>query len=156
MGKAKILFVYPYNIIGDVVDIAEGEGLDPSHVAVFACGGLLEAVREGVVVSPANKYDGHKIEVVEVEVPFPEIGEAAGHLLQGRHYGLFTSCLSGLIRDTTGKEIAIGDDSSANCSEVGVLYLRCCGVDLFPLVPAKCITPRALLEALRKEKKNVA
>ena len=153
MGAAKILFVYPYNIIGEVVDIAEGPGLNPSHVAVYACGGLLEAVREGVVVSPADKYKDHQVEIVEVEVPFPEIGQAAGHLLQGRNYGLFTSCLSGLIRETTGEEIAIGDDSSANCSEVGVLYLRCCGLDLLPLVPAKCITPRALLEELRRLEK---
>jgi len=151
MKNVKVLFVYPYNIIGEIVDIASGPGLDPSHVAVYACGGLLEATREGVVVRPSDKYKDHQTEIVEVEVPFPEIAEAAGHLMQGRHYGLFTSCLSGLIRETTGEVFSLGDDSSANCSEVGVLYLRCAGLDLFPLVPAKCITPRALLEALRRK-----
>jgi len=148
LAKVKVLFVYAHNVVGEIVDFAEGKGEDPSHVAVFACGGLLEAIQPAVTVSPVDKYAVCKTRTITVEVPDIEAAEAEGQRLIGTPYGLVTDCVSGLIHDVTSRHVVFNGAGTANCSETGTRYLRAGGLDVLPGIPADCVTPKDLLLAL--------
>ena len=58
MGTRKILFVWPHNKVGEFIDHMQGPGDDPSHVAVYALGGLLEAVEQGgATLLPIERFN---------------------------------------------------------------------------------------------------
>jgi hypothetical protein len=175
-GIARILFVWPHNIAGEIVDFAEGvaqegfveevkdtlEGVDddPAHVAIITSQGrpedgparicLLEAVAPKSKLSRLNKYDGIKTELYEIPVPNIDAAENLVPKLVDIPYGLATKCVSGMIYDLTGYQVPIGGDRSANCSGIGITYLREGGYDPLTGVVVDCITPSDLRNALRK------
>jgi hypothetical protein len=156
VAKVQVLFVYPHGnvlekIVGEFIDVAEGRGDDPCHAAVFACGGILEAIRCGVVVSEIDRYKDCKTKMLEVDIPNIEAAENEGQKLIGTPYGLVTDCVSGGLHDITGIHCKGNGEKTVNCSETVTRYLRAGGFNVLPDTPADCITPRDLLAALNKE-----
>jgi len=145
--QVKVLFVFPHNITSECIDIAQGIGEDPCHVAVFGCGGLLESVRPAVRISKdITIYDNCKTEIIEVEVEDISEAEKLGYSLVGRPYG-YKSCISGFINGLTGANVDFNSDS-INCSEVGTLYLRACKLNILQGEPESCVTPKILYREL--------
>lgn len=153
--QVKVLFVFPHNITSECIDIAQGIGEDPCHVAILGCGGLLESVRPKVTISSIDSYKDCKTEIIIVDVPDLESAEAEGYTLVGRPYG-YKSCVSGFIHGVTGSHVDFNTDS-VDCSEVGTRYLRAGRLDVLSGEPANCVTPKMLYqELLVIGKKDVA
>lgn len=155
MAKVKVLFIYPHGkgvrrLIGEVVDIAEGRGEDPCHVAGFRQNGkLLEAIQPAVTdATDPRFYDDCKVRIIIVEVPDITAAEAEADRLIGTPYGLITDCVSGLIHETTGRHVVLDDRGTANCSETWTRILRAGGLNVLPETPADCVTPLDLMLAL--------
>lgn len=154
MAVYKVLCIYPHGegvrrIIGDIVDIAEGKGNDPCHIAGFRRNGkLLEAIQPCVTEdTDPHFYDDCKVRVIFVEVPDAESAEKEAESLIGVPYGLVTDCVSGLIHTVTGKHVSNGK-KTVNCSETWTRILRAGGLKFLEDSPADCITPLEFMNAL--------
>jgi len=145
--KVDVLFYYGHDWIGKVIDAVEGKGKDPSHTGLFMFGGLLEAVKEGFVKSPATTYDGLETKIITVDVPDMEAAEVKAKALLGKRYG-YIDCVNGGLHDLTGKNVPGDGEITVNCSEAVCRILRAGGLDILPGVYADDVTPADLLKAL--------
>jgi len=145
--KVNVLFYFGHDWIGKVIDAVEGPGKDPSHTGIFMFGGLLEAVKEGFVKSPATTYDGLDTKIITVDVPDMGAAETKALTLLGTTYG-YIDCVNGGLHDLTGKNVPGDGEITANCSEAVCRILRAGGLDILPGVYADDITPADLLRAL--------
>lgn len=149
MGSLQLLFVYPHDLVGAVVDAGQGPGLDPCHVGAFAFDGVFEATTDGVGVTlDFVKYDGKLVEIVEIDVPDLAACLARWRKLDGKPYGLLGSCVAGGIHDIFHRIIRLNFKVGYNCSETMTVGLRYGGLPLAPGHPAYCITPRYLLSEI--------
>lgn len=122
--------------------IQEITGGEWSHVAIFAFGGLVEAVPLRVTVSSVDRYRDFRTEFVDFYVP--DLDSALHELKQlvGRPYSLL-SCLSGGLYDVFGVELVV-PAGAVDCAQLVVLALRAGGAVLQPEVPDSCFSPQGL------------
>lgn len=151
-GIAKIMFLWPTgsnDILGKIIQAGEGGADEPTHVAVVLGSCLLEATALGVRKTPLPKYTQRRRQVWELDVPEPAHGVLAAEILEGRSYS-YLACFSGLLRDQFGMKLPFVSCCQDDCSEVGTIYLRCQGLDVFGMDNPAAITPRDLYgEVLR-------
>ncbi|MBP2644305.1 MAG: hypothetical protein H6Q67_2192 [Firmicutes bacterium] len=145
--KVKVLFVYPHDWIGKIIDAAEGPGEDVCHTGIFMLDALLEATSAGFIKSPVDTYRNCKTKIVAVDVPDIDDAELEAKRLLNTPYG-WTSCVNGGIHDITGYQIPGDGEVTVNCSEVVCRILRAGGLDILPGVYADGVTPADLFRAL--------
>jgi hypothetical protein len=130
MGTAKIMFLWPASkndIIGKIIQSVEGED-QPTHVAVVLEDSLLEATSIGVRQTNRDRYEVRRREIIEIEVLHKECANVATAMLLGRGYSYF-SCLMGFFRKK-GLKLPFNSPYD-DCSEVGTLFLRSQGLNVF-------------------------
>jgi hypothetical protein len=88
-------------------------------------------------------------EVWTVSVPYPEHGIIAAQLLEGRKYG-YLPCLAGFLRDKFNIKVPFINSYYDDCSEVGTIYLRCMGMELFGIDNPAGITPKDLYDEIQR------
>lgn len=147
MMDVNVLFVYPQDWFGRLIDVVEGAGDDPSHCGIFMLDGLLEAIEGGFLKSPADTYRDCRSRMVVIDVP--NIGDAQleAKRLLNTPYG-YIDCVNAGIYDVTGKMIPGDGELTVSCSEAVTRILRAGGLDVLPGVYADCVTPADLLRAL--------
>ncbi|SDD90451.1 hypothetical protein [Sporomusa acidovorans] len=130
MRTAKIMFLWPTSendLVGKIIQSVEGPD-QPTHVAVVLEDSLLEATSIGVRQTDRNRHINRRREIIEIKVPHPECANVATAMLLGRGYSYF-SCLMGYFRK---KGIKFPFNSPYDdCSEVGTLFLRSQGLNVF-------------------------
>lgn len=147
MPNINVLFSYPTDIIGRVIDLAEGRGPDPCHSGIFILGGLCQALKQGFVKSPPDVYEGARHAVMTVVIKDMTAAETKAQELLGTPYG-YIDCVNGGIHDILGKVIPGDGEITVNCSEAVIRILRAGGTDPLEGVPADCVTPADLFKAL--------
>lgn len=147
LANIDILFSYPTDFIGRVIDLAEGKGPDPCHCGVFILDGLCQALSQGFVKSPADVYDSERHAVMTVAIKDIAAAESKAQELLGTPYG-YLDCVNGGIHDILGKVVPGDGEFTINCSEGVTRILRAGGMDLLPGIPADCVTPADLFHAL--------
>ena len=160
MSKVNLIFVYPHtdtlkdSIVGEVVELVEGGKpetgkLYPVHVGGFILGGILEALKDGVVVTMnRNKYLDDKTELVNINIPDMLSATIAAKRYVGDDYSFFGSCYAGAVHDLLKMIIHIRHKKGEDCSEVWTEILRAGGINILPGIPAYCVTPKDLYIAL--------
>jgi hypothetical protein len=149
---AKIMFLWPTDstdILGKIIQTGEGGEDDPTHVAVVLDSCLLEATALGVRKTPLPKYAHRRRQVWEIEVPEPTHRVLAAEILEGRSYS-YLACFSGLLRDRFGIKLPFVSCCQDDCSEVGTIYLRCQGLEVFGIENPATITPQDLYEEMQR------
>ncbi|MBP2660533.1 MAG: hypothetical protein H6Q69_3565 [Firmicutes bacterium] len=148
MAKVDVLFSYPVNEFGKIIDWAEGPGDNPSHAAIFMLGGILEALDNGFVKSPLTAYDGFKTTILTVDLPDIEVAEKEAEKLLGTPYG-WRACLDGGLHDLLGVTVPGDGEKTVDCSEAVTRILQAGGLDIFPDFSADNVTPADLLNKLQ-------
>jgi len=143
-----VLFSYPVNEFGKIIDWAEGPGDNPSHAAIFMLGGILEALDNGFVKSPLTAYDGFKTTILTVDLPDIEVAEKEAEKLLGTPYG-WRACLDGGLHDLLGVTVPGDGEKTVDCSEAVTRILQAGGLDIFPDFSADNVTPADLLNKLQ-------
>jgi len=148
LAKVDVLFSYPVNEFGKIIDWAEGPGDNPSHAAIFMLGGILEALDNGFVKSPLTAYDGFKTTILTVDLPDIEVAEKEAEKLLGTPYG-WRACLDGGLHDLLGVTVPGDGEKTVDCSEAVTRILQAGGLDIFPDFSADNVTPADLLNKLQ-------
>ena len=148
MAKVDVLFSYPCTPFGELVNLAEGAGDNPSHAAIFMLGGILEALDNGFVKSPLNAYDGFKTTILSVDVPNIEAAEKEADKLLGTPYG-WRACIDGGLHDLLGVTVPGDGEKTVDCSEAVTRILQAGGLDIFLDFSADNVTPADLLKKLQ-------
>lgn len=145
----KFLICYPHEKYGEVIDVFEGPGRDPCHVAIILDNGLLEALFTGVTISELDSYADYYTEMWGLNAPQEENLSDFAAKSVGRHYSR-----AGLVQawcyQWFGVQLPLKTRWENICSGLATDAVRVCGVDLFPGVPSNCVTPKLFLAELRK------
>ena len=157
MAIGKILFKFPQkgDPIGELIDLGESIGtgkltfLDlPSHVGIFSNGGIIEALYPTVDISPLNKYDNIKHQVIAIDLPHLEKADVWAKRQVGTPYS-FISCAEAEYFALTGKTLN-PPQPGTDCSQLVCNYIRVGGLQIFGFEPAALIRPSDLLTELVK------
>lgn len=143
-GTAKIMALWPTgnnDFVGDIVQWGEGGSDKPTHIAVDLGICFLEATSIGIRKTDRHKYDNRRHILIEIEVPHPEFACILANLLEGRRYS-YLSCLIGYLR-TKGIKLPFNSPYD-DCSEIGTIFLRGQGLEIFGWDNPAGITPDEL------------
>lgn len=144
-GYLRLLFIKEDTPTGELIQrITGGEW---SHVAVYALGGLVEAVPPRVTVSSVGRYQGLRTEFVDFYVPDLDCALREVERLVGSPYGLL-SCLSGGLYDVFGVELTV-PAGAVDCAQLAVRAIRAGGRAVRPELPDNCFTPQGLYVAAK-------
>lgn len=145
----KFLIVYPFETVGKIIDIAQGAGQDPYHVAIFTRTGLLQATVDGVVISPFDFFAGRYTRTFGLIVPHPEKVDEFAARVVGEKYDYFGAATAWIYQHTK-LVIPIDVEGHSFCSDLAVRAGRYCGGSLFGDTPAYCIDPKLFLAEMVK------
>ncbi len=146
----KFLIVYPFETVGKVIDIAQGPGEDPYHVAIFTSTGLLQALFDGVVISSGDFFAGRYTRTFGLAVPQPEKVDEFAAQVVGEKYDYFGAAEAWIYQHT---KLIVPLDVTGHsfCSDLAVRAGRYCGGRLCADLPAYCVDPKMLLAELLRE-----
>ncbi len=151
-GYVRLLFVKEDTPTGELIQrITGGEW---SHVAVYALGGLVEAVPPRVTVSSVGRYLDCRTEIVDFYVPDLDNALREAERLVGSPYGLL-SCLFGGLYDVFGAELVV-PAGAVDCAQLAVRAIRAGGGSVRPELPDSCFTPQGLYAAAKMAGRRAA
>ena len=146
-GRARIMFCWPqdrYDALGHVIEWGEDNTDAPCHVVVVLPDCLGEALAGGFMLTPLDKYVHRHHRTFDLEVPYPELSEAAITYLRHFRYG-YLSCVYGLLRDKFHVRLPWVPTAQEDCSQAGTEFISFQGRRLFGLDNPAGITPYDLL-----------
>jgi hypothetical protein len=144
-GYLRLLFIQENTPTGVLIQrITGGEW---SHVAVYALGGLVEAVPPRVTVSSIGRYLDCRTEIADFYVPDLNNALREAERLVGNPYGLLP-CLSGGLYDVFRVELIV-PAGAVDCAQLAVRAIRAGGGSVRPELPDSCFTPQGLYAAAK-------
>lgn len=149
MGKIKVIFISGQSFFDVAVKIVTSSKW--SHVGIYMLGGIVDALLPAVKISPSDRYSNDYCEIIEVTIPNLNAAYQEALNLVGTPYGLFTDCINGSLYKLAGISMQGNGTKTVNCSEAVTRILRAGGFPVLPGVPADCVTPRCLYEALKQK-----